>query len=286
MDRYLGGEEIDVKTLVEDLERAVARGTFHPVLAAAPAAEGARQGLGTVELLELITGGFPTPLERAAPRSPPRTARRARSRPATRTGRWSPRSSRPPPTRTSAGSRWSGSSPARCAPTRRCTSPGTASPTAATRTTTSTSASAPCPPRSASSSAPSPTAIAGDLACVAKLSRAETGDTLSAKDDPLLMEPWEMPDPLLPARHPGAQQGGRGQALARAWPGWSPRTRRCGSNRTRTPTRSSCGAWARPTRTSPWSGCAAATASRSTPYRTRSPCGRRSPTGRPGAAGM
>ena len=32
MDRYLGGEQIDVKTLVEDLERAVARGTFFPVL--------------------------------------------------------------------------------------------------------------------------------------------------------------------------------------------------------------------------------------------------------------
>ncbi|KOG89366.1 elongation factor G, partial [Streptomyces varsoviensis] len=60
MDRYLSGAELDVKTLVEDLERAVARGRFHPVLAAAPAAEGARQGLGTVELLELITGGFPT----------------------------------------------------------------------------------------------------------------------------------------------------------------------------------------------------------------------------------
>lgn len=40
--------------------------------------------------------------------------------------------------------------------------------------------------------------IAGDLACVAKLGRAETGDTLSAKNDPLLMDPWEMPDPLLP----------------------------------------------------------------------------------------
>lgn len=36
MDRYLGGEEIDVKTLIGDLERAVARGVFFPVLAAAP----------------------------------------------------------------------------------------------------------------------------------------------------------------------------------------------------------------------------------------------------------
>ncbi len=93
MDRYLGGEEIDVKTLIEDLERAVARGIFHPVLAAAPAADGARQGLGTVELLELITGGFPTPLEREPPpvTTPDGTAA-PELRPATRTGRWSPRS--------------------------------------------------------------------------------------------------------------------------------------------------------------------------------------------------
>lgn len=33
---------------------------------------------------------------------------------------------------------------------------------------------------------------------MAKLSRAETGDTLSAKEQPLLLEPWVMPDPLLP----------------------------------------------------------------------------------------
>lgn len=67
MDRYLAGTDIDIKTLVDDLERAVARGTFHPVLTAAPAAEGARQGIGTVELLDLITGGFPTPLEHPLP---------------------------------------------------------------------------------------------------------------------------------------------------------------------------------------------------------------------------
>lgn len=78
MDRYLGGESLDVKTLIGDLERAVARGSFFPVLAAAPAADGARQGLGTVELLELITGGFPTPPERVAPRSPLRTGGNAR----------------------------------------------------------------------------------------------------------------------------------------------------------------------------------------------------------------
>ena len=31
MERYLGGEEVDAELLVADLERAVARGSFHPV---------------------------------------------------------------------------------------------------------------------------------------------------------------------------------------------------------------------------------------------------------------
>jgi elongation factor G len=43
-----------------------------------------------------------------------------------------------------------------------------------------------------------PQCIAGDVAAIAKLGRAETGDTLSDKDDPVLMEAWEMPEPLLP----------------------------------------------------------------------------------------
>ncbi|WP_254719174.1 EF-Tu/IF-2/RF-3 family GTPase, partial [Streptomyces venezuelae] len=60
--------------------------------------------------------------------------------------------------------------------------------------------------------------IAGDLACVARLGRAETGDTISAKDDPLLIEPWSMPEPLLPLAveaHSKADEDRLSQGLGR-----------------------------------------------------------------------
>ena len=54
MDRYLSGEEIDPKVLIEDLEKAVARGSFYPVLVAS-----APHGIGMAELLEVMTAGVP-----------------------------------------------------------------------------------------------------------------------------------------------------------------------------------------------------------------------------------
>lgn len=218
MDRYLGGEDIDVKTLIDDLERAVARGTFHPVLMAAPAADGARQGLGTVELLELITGGFPTPVERAPVAV---TAPDGSPRPDVTCDPAGPllaevvkTSSDPYVGRVSLVRVFSGT--LRPEETVHVSGHGLedrghedhdvderigtlTSPFGKQQRTLGT-------------------CIAGDLACVAKLTRAETGDTLSAKDAPLLMEPWPMPEPLLPLAveaHSKADEDKLSQGLAR-----------------------------------------------------------------------
>ncbi|GAA2460912.1 elongation factor G-like protein EF-G2 [Streptomyces lavendulocolor] len=218
MDRYLGGEEIDLKTLVDDLEKAVARGTFHPVLAAAPAAPGGKQGLGTVELLDLITRGFPTPLEREAPAvtTPDGTPR--------------PRITCDPDGPLVAEVVKTSSDPyvGRISLVRVFS--GTLRPDETVHVSGHGLADRghedhDVDERIGALSAPFgkqqrqlDRCIAGDLACVAKLSRAETGDTLSAKDDPLLMEPWTMPDPLLPLAiqaHSKADEDKLSQGLSR-----------------------------------------------------------------------
>jgi elongation factor G len=45
---------------------------------------------------------------------------------------------------------------------------------------------------------PASKVVAGDIALVGRLSRAETGDTLSSPDQPRVLRPWAMPTALLP----------------------------------------------------------------------------------------
>ncbi|MEU2777962.1 elongation factor G-like protein EF-G2 [Streptomyces sp. NPDC007162] len=198
MDRYLGGEQIDLKTLVEDLERAVARGTFFPVLAAAPAAEGARQGLGTVELLELVTGGFPTPFEHPTPGVTTVDGRPREIKPCDTGGPLVAEvvktASDPYVGRVSLVRVFSGT--LRPDETVHVSGHGLTDRGHEDHDVDEKIGALSTP--FGKQQRPVTHVIAGDLACVAKLGRAETGDTLSAKDDPLLMEPWEMPDPLLP----------------------------------------------------------------------------------------
>ncbi|MFD3570115.1 elongation factor G-like protein EF-G2 [Streptomyces sp. NPDC058667] len=221
MDRYLGGEQLDVKTLVDDLEKAVARGAFHPVLAAAPAADGGTQGLGTLELLELITGGFPSPLEHeppavttpdGRPRPPiacdpdgPLVAEVVRTAADPYVGRVSLVRVFSGTLRPDETVHVSGHGPADRGHERREAHEaderigGLTSPFGKQQR-------------------PMAQCIAGDLACVARLGTAETGDTISAKDDPLLMEPWSMPEPLLPLAveaHGKADEDRLSQGLAR-----------------------------------------------------------------------
>ncbi|WP_181788165.1 elongation factor G-like protein EF-G2 [Streptomyces phytophilus] len=218
MERYLGGEEVEVKTLVGDLEKAVARGVFHPVLAAAPAADGGTQGLGTVELLELVTGGFPTPPER---RIPDVTTVRGEERTALACDPAGPlaaevvrTSSDPYIGRLSLLRVFSGT--LRPDQTVHVSGHGMEDRGHEDHDTDERIGSLTAP--FGKLQRPLDAAIAGDIACVGKLNGAETGDTVSAKDEPLLMAPWLMPDPLLPVAieaHTKQDEDKLSQGLAR-----------------------------------------------------------------------
>ncbi len=218
MDRYLGGEDVDVRTLIDDAERAVARGVFFPVLAAAPAAPGARQGLGTVELLDLITGGFPTPLEHGTPAVTTPDGRPRELKPcdpdAPLVAEVVKTSSDPYVGRLSLVRVFSGT--LRADQTVHVSGHGLTDRGHEDHDVDERVGALSTP--FGKVQRPVSHVIAGDLACVAKLSRAETGDTLSSKDDPLVMEPWEMPDPLLPLAieaHSKADEDKLSQGLAR-----------------------------------------------------------------------
>ncbi|WP_109505845.1 elongation factor G [Nocardioides speluncae] len=217
MDRYVAGEKIDEDLLVVDLEKAVARATFFPVLPVCAAT-----GVGCGELLDLFERGFPAPSEHP-----------------------------PPEVFTPAGA---ASGHATCeaggdlvAEVVKTTSDPYVGRVSVVRVFSGTLV-----PDSTvhvsghfasffgddaghadhdederigtlgypfgAHQVPAGRVLAGDIGAVGRLSRAETGDTLSTADAPRVMKPWNVPEPLLPVAIEAATKSDEDrlpQALAR-----------------------------------------------------------------------
>ncbi len=205
MDRYLAGEEIDTKILIDDLETAISRATLFPVIPVC-----SQGGLGLVELMEVMTQAFPAPTEHPLPAV--FTVAGARS----------------------AGVTCNPSGPLLAEVVKTTTDPylgrvslvrvfsGTLQPDTVVHVSGHASSFRPEPSIAPSGDdaghadhdvdekvgalssplgaalRPVPHCVAGNICAVARLTRAETGDTLSDKERPLLMEPWQLPEPLFP----------------------------------------------------------------------------------------
>jgi elongation factor G len=197
MDRYLGGEKIDESVLIEDLEKAVARGSFFPVIPVCCAT-----GVGTLELLEIITRAFPSPLEHPLPEV------------------FTPQGAPRPPLACDANG------PLLAEVVKTTSDPyvgrislvrvfsGTIKPDATVHVSGHVTSffgtgnghadhdederigalSFPL----GKQQRPASVVVAGDICAIGRLSRAETGDTLSDKAEPLVLKPWTMPESLLP----------------------------------------------------------------------------------------
>jgi elongation factor G len=194
MERYLSGETVPTDVLIADLETAVARGSFYPVLAVS-----SPLGAGMAELLEIVTQAFPSPL------------------------------AHPLPAVTSAdtgepvdGLTCDPDGPLLAEVVKTTSDPyvgrislvrvfsGTLRPDMSVHVSGHGRAARGHPDHDdnervgaltsplGKQQRPVTECPAGSICAVAKLSTAETGDTLSSREQPLLMEPWSMPEPLLP----------------------------------------------------------------------------------------
>jgi elongation factor G len=193
MDRYLSGEDIDTKVLVDDLETAVARGTFYPVLPVS-----ATTGVGIPALLEVLTSAFPSPLEHhvppvsrpdGSPHEPltvdpagPLVAEVVKTSVDSYVGRVSL-------VRVFSGT-------LRPEQPIHVSGHGMAERGHSDHDVDERVTHIYSPLGAALREVPH--AVAGDLCALTKLTSAETGDTISDREDPLLIAPWEMPEPLLP----------------------------------------------------------------------------------------
>ena len=215
MDRYLSGEDIDPKVLIEDLEKAVARGSFYPALVASSVPQ---NRMGMLELLEVMTQAFPSPAEHPLP-----TVTTPDGKPVTGLSA-DPKgpllaqviktTSDPYVGRISLVRVFSGT--LRPDASVHVSGHGRAARGHADHDNDERVGALTSPLGKQQRAVTS--CSAGDVCAVAKLSTAETGDTLSDKDRPLLMEAWSMPEPLLPiaiTAKSKADEDKLSQALAR-----------------------------------------------------------------------
>ena len=210
LDRYLSGEDLGLDVLIDDLETAVARGTFYPVLPVC-----AETALGLAELLEVLSGGFPSPVEVDVPETQPLYGTD------TKVSECNP------------------AGPLLAEVVRTSVDPylgrlsilrlfsGTLTPETVIHISGHGGAERGHPDHDAdervtqifsplgSQLRPIDRAIAGDICAIGRLGAAETGDTISTKAAPLLMAPWEMPEPLLPIAVQAATRADE-DALAKA----------------------------------------------------------------------
>jgi elongation factor G len=193
MERYLGGEEIETQVLIDDLETAVARGTFYPVI---PVCAETRVGLDA--LLELLTSAFPTPQEHDLPAvtgvdgspHPPLTC----DPEGPLVAEVVKTTIDPYVGRVSLIRVFSGT----LRPENVAHISGHGMEQRGHRDHDADERIAHIYSPLGSALREVPTCVAGDICAITKSNTAETGDTISTKDQPLLVEPWEMPEPLLP----------------------------------------------------------------------------------------
>jgi len=213
MDSYLAGEEIEVKGLIEDLEKAVARGSFYPVLATS-----APHHIGLEELLEVISQAFPAPEEHPMPAVTTIDGKAVNNLTCDPDGPLLAEvvktTSDPYVGRVSLVRVFSGT--LRPDATVHVSGHGRAAGGHADHDEDERVGALTSPLGKLQRTVGQ--CQAGDICAVAKLSTAETGDTLSDKEHPLLMEAWAMPEPLLPIAIQAkskADEDKMSQALAR-----------------------------------------------------------------------
>ena len=193
LDAWVAGEDLDIDTVIADMEKAVVRGEFYPLIPINPVT-----GLAIQEVLELVAKGFPSPLEHRAVTATTPDGKVLKPLTCDPDGPLLAEviktTSEPYVGKLSLVRVFSG--------TLRPEAPVHVSGHFAAD---SSHQDHDVDERIGSLFSPlgkSQQLVsecrAGDICAVAKLGRAETGDTLSGVDNPMLLQPWQVPQPLLP----------------------------------------------------------------------------------------